>query len=459
MKNLTFLFQLFFSFGSLIAQSPSDCPSNLSIFAEFAKVKNYDSAYAPWLEVKTHCPELNEATYIYGERILGHKIKNDEDNSEYISMLNSLYDDWLSYFPKDRGGKSQLGKIISAKAQSMLEYETASVAEIYSTFDQAFTSDMESFSNPKSLYNYFKTLYTMFKNGDENVTMDVLFSKYEDVSEKFTIENQKLSRTFDRILKKEEAGEALSSRDKRSKRVAEINSRANSTYANNLDAIISQVASCENLIPLYRSNFYNNKSDEKWLKRAASRMDAKECSDDPLFVELVEALHSLSPSADSAYYLGILKDKAGNTTEAIAFYEESLTLESDAYRKAEILYKIAAKLKNRGLKSQARKYANQALSNKPSMGKAYILIAGLYADSANDCGNNQFEKQAVYWLAAQTARRAAIVDPSLKKTSQKLEASYTARAPSKTDIFTQGKAGEVISFDCWIRSSVTVPNL
>ena len=459
MKNLTFLVLLLFSFGALSAQSAADCPANLSIFAEFAKVKNYDSAYTPWLEVKTHCPELNEATYIYGERILGHKIKNEEDNAEYISILNTLYDDWLTYFPSDRAGKSQRGKILAAKAQSMLEYETAPLADIYAIFDDAFTSNTESFTNPKALYNYFKTLYTMYKNGDENVTMDALFSKYEDVSEKFAIENQKLSRTFDRIIKKEDAGESLTSRDKRSKRIAEINSRANSTYSNNLDAIISQEASCDNLIPLYRSNFDENKTDEKWLKRAASRMDAKECSDDPLFVELVEALHSLSPSADSAYYLGILKDKAGNTTEAIAFYEESLTLESDAYRKAEILYKIAAKLKKRGLKSQARKYANQALANKPSMGKAYILIAGLYADSANDCGNNQFEKQAVYWLAAQTARRAAIVDPSLKKTSQKLEASYSGRAPSKTDIFTQGKAGEVISFDCWIRSTVTVPNL
>ena len=494
MKNLTFLI-LVFSFGKLYSQSVADCPSNLSIFAEFAKVKNYDSAYAPWLEVKTYCPELNEATYIYGERILSHLIENSSDNggvtvnsnstinetggvttinssttisnpsstvedkAALIESLISLYDDWLSYFPTDRRGKSQRGKIISAKAQSMLEYETAPLSIIYSTFDEAFTTDIESFVNPKALYNYFKTLYTMYKNGDEEVTMDALFSKYEDVSEKFDIENQKLSKTFDLILEKEDAGENLSSRDKRSKRVAEINSRANSTYAKNLDAIISQEASCENLIPLYRSNFDENKSDEKWLKRAASRMDAKECSDDPLFVELVEALHSLSPSADSAYYLGILKDKAGNTSEAITFYEESLTLESDPYRKAEILYKIAVKFKKRGLKNQARKYSNQALKNKPSMGKAYILIAGLYADSANDCGNNQFEKQAVYWLAAQTARRAAIVDPSLKNMSQKLEASYLGRAPSKTDIFTQGNAGEVINFECWIRSSITVPNL
>ncbi len=459
MKNFISIILLSYSFGSLFAQTPADCPSNLSIFAEFAKVKNYDSAYAPWLEVKTHCPELNEATYIYGERILNYKIKNATDQSEYKTTLVSLYDDWLTYFPTDRRGKPQQGKILAAKAQSMFEHETAPLSEVYAIFDQAYESDVESFTNPKALYSYFKTLYTMFKNGDQEVTMDILFSKYEDVSEKFKIENQKLSKTLDRIIKKEDAGEALTSRDKRSKRVAEINSRANSTYANNLDAIISQEASCDNLIPLYRSNFDKNKADEKWLKRAASRMDAKECSDDPLFVELVEALHSLSPSADSAYYLGILKDKAGDTTEAIAFYEESLKLEKDSYRKAEILYKIAVKFKKRGLKSQARKYANQALSNKPSMGKAYILIAGLYADSANDCGSNQFEKQAVYWLAAQTARRAAAVDPSVKKTSQRLVASYLGRAPSKTDIFTQGKAGETITFDCWIRSSVSVPKL
>ena len=60
MKNLTFLILLFFSPGFHCAQSTADCPANLSIFAEFAKVKNYDSAYAPWLEVKKHCPELNE---------------------------------------------------------------------------------------------------------------------------------------------------------------------------------------------------------------------------------------------------------------------------------------------------------------------------------------------------------------------------------------------------------------
>jgi len=57
-------------------------------------------------------------------------------------------------------------------------------------------------------------------------------------------------------------------------------------------------------------------------------MDSKDCSDDPLFVELVEALHDLNPSANSAYYLGLLNDKNGKTKLAIDFYNESIELET-----------------------------------------------------------------------------------------------------------------------------------
>ena len=48
-----------------------------------------------------------------------------------------------------------------------------------------------------------------------------------------------------------EHGEALTSRDQRNKRVYETNKFAFSTYAGNLDAMISKESSCENLIPLY----------------------------------------------------------------------------------------------------------------------------------------------------------------------------------------------------------------
>lgn len=459
MKNIILILILSIGTYSIAQGDKSTCPTNLSIFAEYAKVKNYDSAYAPWKEVINTCPEINVATFKYGELILKHKIKNatDADQATFKSELAGLYDSWYTHFPISKRGVNEVGNILSSKAQSMIDYDLGSRQEAFDVFDQAFNEDPKSFKSPKRLYTYFKTSYQLYKNGTK--TAEDLFNKYEEISEKFELEQTNLAKKLDVILNKLDSGEPLTSREQRNKRVYETNVYAFSTYSNNLDAIISKESSCENLIPLYRKNFEANKSDSVWLNRAASRMDAKECSDDPLFVELVEALHAINPSANSAYYLGLLKDKAGDSKGALAYYEESLTLEQDQYRKASILYKIAVKFKARGYKSKSRSYAVRALKNQPSMGKAYMLIANLYASSANDCGTTQFEKRAVYWLAAKTARRAATVDPGTKKTALKMAVSYEGRAPSKTDIFTEGNSGETIKFSCWINDSVTVPEL
>ena len=444
----------------LNAQSSEECLQNLSIFAEFAKVKNYDEAYEPWRKVREECPSLNVAIYSYGERILKDRYKKQPANQKQavVADLMSLYDEWLLNFPTKRNVKVE-GDIISSKAQSMIDFKMPDKMETYKTFDLAFTTDPKSFTNPKGLYNYFKTFYDLYKEDTYGVTMEQLFTKYEEVSEKFELESTNLARKLDIILKKEEEGNPIPSREIRNKRGYGINSNAIATYLRNLDAIISKEASCFNLVPLYQRNFEENKTDVLWLKRAASRMDSKDCSDDPLFVTLVEALHNLDPSADSAYYLGLLNDKKGNNKDALKYYEESITLEGDSYKKAKILYKIAIKFKNAGRKSSARSYAMKALKYQPSMGRAYLMISNLYASSANDCGDSQFNKRAVYWLAANTARKAGEVDASIKKDARKTAEAFVGRAPSKTDIFTEGNQGATIKFSCWINSSVKVPNL
>ena len=442
------------------AQNSEECMQNLSIFAEYAKVKNYDEAYEPWMSVRKECPSLNVAVFSYGERILKDRIKKatPETLAAETADLMKLYDEWLENFPTKRN-VSVKGDIISSKAQAILDYKTADKMQVYKTFDLAYQTDAKSFSNPKELYNYFKTLYDLYKEGTHGVSMEQLFNKYEEVSEKFELESTNLAKKLDVILKKQEDGVPLNSRDVRSKRVYGINSNAIGTFLSNLDAIISKEATCVNLVPLYKRNFEEFKSDAIWLKRAASRMDSKECSDDPFFVTLVEALHTLDPSADSAYYLGILKDKAGDSDDALKYYEESISLQTDPYKKAKILYKIAIKFKNAGRKFSARSYARKALSFQPSMGRAYLMISNLYAGSANDCGETQFNKRAVYWLAAQMAYKAGEVDGSIKKLALKTARSYEGRAPSKTEIFTEGNQGATIQFDCWIKSSVKVPEL
>ena len=70
-----------------------------------------------------------------------------------------------------------------------------------------------------------------------------------------------------------------------------------------------------------------------------NRLYSKECTDSQIFVSIVEQKNELAPNADTAYYVGILKDKAGKSSEAIEYYKQAIELESDAYEKAKILYK------------------------------------------------------------------------------------------------------------------------
>jgi tetratricopeptide (TPR) repeat protein len=187
-------------------------------------------------------------------------------------------------------------------------------------------------------------------------------------------------------------------------------------------------------------------------------MFSKDCTDDPLFRQLFEAQLALEPSADAYLYGGTLKQKAGDTNGAIADFNKAVELETDPYRKSNILYKIATTVRKRN-KSQARNYAQKAINANSSNGKAYLLIANLYATSANACGETPFEKRAIYWRAAEMARKAGRVDPSLSGRASRSAASYSAKAPSKTDIFNSGLAGQTISFKCWVGGSVRVPNL
>ena len=103
--------------------------------------------------MRNNCPELNVATFKYGERILSHKIKNatSDNKSSLQASLMSLYDDWLKYFPNTKREVSEVGKILSSKAQAMVDNNLGTKREAYEIFDQAFKQDPKSFKKvPKS---------------------------------------------------------------------------------------------------------------------------------------------------------------------------------------------------------------------------------------------------------------------------------------------------------------------
>ena len=434
------------------AQNP-ECMTNLSIYAEHVKVKNYDAAYEPWKMVYESCPDINKANFSYGERILKAKIENSTgaEKDAYVQDLLSLYDNSLKYFPTNY---TKAGVAID-KALLMYENKMASDEELFTMLDKAFQEDQENFTNPRALYLYFSSLVDLHDAGKRDL-QDV-FNTYDDVTGKLEEENKKLTDIVTKLLPKDSLG-TLTSKEKRTLKVATVNSESFGKVASSVDSKLGALADCDNLIPLYEKSFDEKKDDVKWVKRAVGRMFSKECTDDPMFRKLFEAQLALDPSADAYMYGGVLKQKSGDMNGALADFNKAVELETDSYKKSEILYKIATTVRNSS-SSQARSYALKAIDANPANGKAYLLIATLYGNSANACGDTPFEKRAIYWKAAAMARKAATVDPALSGRASQLAASYDAKAPSKEMIFSSGKAGQTITFSCWVGGSVAVPNL
>lgn len=441
------------------APNPEADRNDLSNFDSYVRTKSFEEAYGPWKSLRERNPKYHLSIYTSGEKILEYKIENTSGTEQkaFISDLLGLYDQRIELY----AAKTKVGDILSKKAQLMYDYKDElgiNDTQIFDAFNTAYKSDVETFTNPKALYTFYKVVVRMYDNSEKSA--EDLFTIYDEISEKIEEEVKSYTKLVNKYVPQDEAESVeLSSKDARLVRSYNSYLRGYDQISMGMDKDLGDRANCENLIPLYTKNYEANKNDGLWLQRAMNRMGTKGCTEDPLFIQIVEQKNSLEPNADTAYYLGILKDKEGASSEALAYYNQAVELETDDYAKAKILFKIATNFKGKRSYGNARSYYRKALQFNPSMGKAYLAIAQMYASSANDCGTDNFSKRAVYWLAASEARKAGRVDSNMSKAAAQSAANYEAKAPQKSEIFSAGRAGEVIRIGCWIGSSVTVPNL
>lgn len=453
-KVILFLSGVLLSTGALQAQANQECATTASLAYSDAKAKNYDAAYPRIQTLREECPKYSIVTYQYGERVLKDKLSNapEGEKKELAKDLIELYKERLQYFP----GKTEAGEVYSDVAQVMYDYKIGTTEEQFAAFDKAFKENPDSL-NAKSLYTYFYLLVELQDAGKKS--LQEVFEMYDVVTAKLEQQENETAEGLAKLIEKQESGEELTSKEEKRLNAYEINLKAYSAVKGSINAKLGERADCENLVPMFKREFDQNKANVEWLRRAAGRLSAKDCTEDPLFFQLVEALHKQEPSAKSAKYLGQLADAEGNENKALEYYLQSAKLETNPSDKAAVYYRIADEYRQKGQFSQARTYYRRALDAKPSMGRAYLQIANMIAQSANNCGNTTFEKRAVYWLAADYASRAGRVDPSISSTANETAAAYRGRAPQRSDIFQQDMQGKTISIGCWIGESVRVPNL
>ena len=438
LKFTLLLILIVVGFGNkTFAQAPNDCYETLSLFVEPAKAKNYAGALPHYDKVINECPKFSLATYQYGAKMFSYFVK--EGDKSKINDLIKSYEYQMSYFPT----KTKKGKTLAKIAQVKYDNSIGTKMQQYLAFDNAYKDDAATFTSPKSLYTYFSLAVDLY---------EIVYLK---------IENEKniLATKATVLYDKQEAGEQLSSKEAKKLKGYGTNLNAYGMVTSSLKGKLGKLADCENLVPLYSKDFEENKDDIDWVKKAASRLSVKECTEEPLFLKLVKQLDNLAPTSESKLYLSQLERNKGNISKSIEYLEESAEMQSNNSKKSRIYFRIAELKRNKGSYRSARSYYNKSLKYNPSNGRCYLRIAQMYSKSSNDCGNSVFEKRAVNWLAANMADKAVIVDASIKSEARAAANSYRQRAPSKSDIFTDGMAGKTISFNCWIGGSVKVPNL
>lgn len=446
---------LFIAAASLFvqAQNTEVCTENLSFMGQLVKEKNVE-AYDYLTLLRNDCPSFNKAIYSYGEIAIKMKIDKattPQDKEKYARDLMKFYDEQDLNFPNNGAGNKMKKGLI------LFDYKIGTDKEIYDALDVAFKTDYANFKYAKAMYVYFEIIVKDYK-AKKGIELQQVFDKYDDLSQKLDEEENELTNEKDALLSKEETGETLSNNEVKRKEKIESNLEIFASVKNDMDNIILELSTCDKLIPFYKNAFEANKGNEEWLKRAANRLEAKGCDTDPLFSKISEALYKINPSAEAAEKLGVVEYQRKNISKAMEYFNQAADLYKDNTKKANVYFKMAV-IYSKSNKIQARNYARKTLAAKPSYGKAYLIIAQLYGSSINECGTTQFEKRAIYWLAAQYCDKAGAADSSLKAVASKTAAQYRASAPTTAEIFSEGKSGQRIAFNCWVGESVVVPSI
>lgn len=449
--RLLTLFTILFSVVTLTAHAQDDPSLRYNMLKTDYKTKNYESALKNLDWCLENSPTLTANIYIYGGNLIDAVLKGADSikRAEVTPLGKKMYEKRFENFPK----------VSPAKAHSdyadFLEDVGADKEEVFKHYEIAFKMDPTKLG-VGSIISYFTSV--MEKNKETN--LQYVFTTYDVTVEAI---NAKVEGYLDNIQKlqaKEEEGQTLITSEKRKLHAYSVNSKALGQIEAILDQKMEEISTCEYLIPLYTEEFEANKDNKVWVTRAINRMFKKDCTEDPLYATLVEKYQEIDPSPEaSVLYAGLLMDK-GETTKAISYFDKAISQETDPTKKAKNLYKVADIFKKRGQSAKAVSYAKKAIAAKPNYGRAYTMIATLYAGGLNDCGNDEFEKRMVYVAAKSYALKASKVDPSIGVYASKLANAYAANEPSKKLVFNNQlglKSGDSYTIKCWIGETVRVP--
>ncbi|GEM_PF-5245558 len=133
---LTFICLL--NFGGAFSQTKDtiSCQNYINEFINYAKDKDYEKAYKPWLWSFQHCPEASFYIYYYGLKIVEDRYEKENEDRKIIvsNLIDNVFLQRIKFFPKN------LGRVYSDWASS-LENRGSPLDAIFEKYQMAFDID------------------------------------------------------------------------------------------------------------------------------------------------------------------------------------------------------------------------------------------------------------------------------------------------------------------------------
>lgn len=377
----------------------AECVKYLSYYQEYYKQKNYDEALPNWRKAMKLCPPTaSQNMLLNGMTLLGREINKTKDAAVRAAMVDSLLnlnDLRAQYYPK------YAVAAMNTKGQYMTQF----------------------YKDPKAVYEGLGAIVAANKEQTKPSLLLLQLNSAIDLFKADKLGAEDVINTYQNAI-------ALLGKAEQTEDVTKTKADIEGLF------ITSQVASCDNLIALFTPRYEADPDNIDLITNIVKMMGNTEgCQNNDLFLKAVTKMHANEPSAASAYYLYKLHAAKDETSTAVKYLEEALAFpDLDVQTKANYQLELAAYSLKNNMYAKAFGAAQKAAELDPAnQGKAYYIIGTVWG-SVN-CGGNEVERRAKYWVAVDYLQKAKAADESLTADCNKLIGQYSVYYPQKAEAF------------------------
>ncbi len=425
------------SMEQLLGSQDQDFMNGLSLYTEFYKQKDYDSALPYWRELYTKYPKCTPNLYIHGAKMFEYQLANaktDEEKDKILVEYMKLYDNRIKHFDNK-------GYVLGRKGTTWLKYKL-------------LEGNLEGDEQVKALKSGYEWINeSVDEQGDKSElpilvllmqTTKALFKLGALPKETVVINYEKCNAIVKHHIENEEDAKKLESAKTVQVYIEDIFGK-------------SGAADCDALISIFTPQFEENATDVEFIKTMLRRLRQAGCDDSELYENATGKLYELEPSAEAAFNMAHRYLKLNDLEKAKGYYQQAMEQETDQDLLSTYYYEYGLFIfaKESAL-SEARAYAKKALAINPNLCEANMLIGDIYVTASKNFKGTNLEKAAVFWVAVDYFNKARRGEDCTIDAGKKVS-TYKKYFPNKEDAFMEGlQEGKSYKVEGWINETTKV---